>query len=598
GPAIPEGIGDEVDDDAMNEDSLEKLSARSASFPDDERCMTLASTYLDWGHGLHARAMNSQVYRYEVPCPHCGTYQELHFRGPNGSGVVWDKPETGDRWRSARAVELAERTAFYRCCNHACVQGPAGGRILGVHKPWMLAMGVWVARDPYNTDGDVEHVEVDDPGRVLATRSLSSAELGRRMLARRTYDQMRDASLADEQFGVSVVGGQGLPPRVAFEMGSVYSPFNGFGRLAGLWVGRGGRTDRTFSGHYLGTPHREPGDRLEPSMVAKLCTPIEEGGYPIGYAPPWALFLAMQADLQRDRAVITLRAYGARGERSGLVWVGEVPCALGADLVEIDPLRTLSVPIWQRTGEPPLPIGCVTVDSGDGQRAPEVWVWAKRWNAARDVTGLGPNARPCKGMSGKSEKPHDRSWVDPRAMNPRQMKHAGLLAKLGRFQVLRVNRDHYTAEVYRRVRGALAAGQDDGTLAAGGPAGLSAADAWVYPADWGEGEACSVTAACSAAQTMGAGRHFRELTAVEGRTVRHKQTQRERFEWVVIAGRDDHSLDAERYGLADVERRGIAQMEARPDLQAAGQRPRGSSAEPSRAARTGGTAPSERPYDA
>jgi phage terminase large subunit GpA-like protein len=564
GVSIPRFIVDERDDDNMHPESLTKAHARGNAFPSRKRCMLQSSTYLDWGRGLHAETLTSQVYRYVVPCPHCGTYQELHFRGPNESGVVWDKPPKGESWNSERAIALAKNTAWYRCRNHACVQGDAGGRIEHRHKEWMMAMGVWVAKDPYDTGGDVEHVEVRDVDRLLATRELPRSELGRVMLARRTYDQIRDESLADEQHGVHVEGGQGLPARVAFEMGSVYSLWMEFGELASLWVKNLGRMDRTLAGHYFGQPHREPGTRIEPSMVAKLCTPIEEpGGYPIGYAPPWAVLLSLQADLQRDRAVITIRAHGPNGLRSALVWVGEVPCAIGNNLAELDPLRTLTLPVWQRPADPPMPLACATVDSGDGERTPEVYLWAGRWSRERDRTGIGPRARPCKGEGGQSaagDQPHRVRYVDPRQLSSRQKKHASMLARLGRFPVLRVNKQHYTAELFRRVRAAMAEGDDDGTLAA------PVAGAWLYPASWEAGTDDAVCAACPGAVRMDAGRHFKELTAVEGRTTENKKNGTSKFEFVVIAGRDDHSLDAERYGLADVAARGIASITSRPDL--------------------------------
>lgn len=586
GSSIPCFIVDERDDDNMHEESLTKADARGNAFPARMRRMLQSSTYLDWGHGLHAEALTSQVYRYFVPCPHCGTYQELLFRGPNESGVVWQKPDKGDTWRSERAITLAKRTAYYRCCNLACVQSDAGGRIEQRHKQWMMAMGAWCARDPYDTGGDIEHVEVADTDRLLATRSMTVDELSGAMLARRTYDQMRDEACADDpaQHGVLVAGGQGLPRRVAFEMGSVYSLFMEFGELAGRWVRAAGRMDRTLAGHYFGQPHREKGTRLEPSMVAKLCRPLEQGGYPVGFAPPWAVALSLTADLQRDRAVVELRAWGPRGDRSGLVWAGEIPCADGGQLVELDPLYNLKIPIWHRPDQPWLPVIAAAVDSGDGGRTDEVYTWQFRWNLFRLRTG-GPMvaAWPIKGVPDAWHRPVRTERQRMATANARQSRpgRAAALAALGEFDLLHVSRPFYIARLFGKIRaaagvadteGASVATRGDGPDAAadaGDAIGVPAGEAWVYPAPWGEsGGDDPVVALCPGASRMPLAEYGRQVCAAEKRVDRDAKGRsgRSRPVWYVPDHRDDHALDASRYAIAVMDALDVGNMLTRPDM--------------------------------
>jgi terminase, large subunit len=66
---------------------------------------------------------------YHVPCPHCGTFQVLHFEN-----LHWDKTESG---------EHLPHTAHFICSRHGCI-------IEEHHKPSMIAAGEWRAEKPFN----------------------------------------------------------------------------------------------------------------------------------------------------------------------------------------------------------------------------------------------------------------------------------------------------------------------------------------------------------------------------------------------------------------------------------------------------------------
>lgn len=74
------------------------------------------------------------IRRRLVPCPHCGTYQELLFGSgePDSPGVRWDK---GPHGRSE--PHRAEATAWYRCVN--------GCRIENTDRPELLRNGRWIS---------------------------------------------------------------------------------------------------------------------------------------------------------------------------------------------------------------------------------------------------------------------------------------------------------------------------------------------------------------------------------------------------------------------------------------------------------------------
>lgn len=107
-------------------DPLGLIDERTKTFP--RRKVMLVSTPTVAGLSrIDDEYQASDQRTYQVPCPHCGTRQELRWRREDGEYSLVRSESTGAVW--------------YRCL--AC-----DGRIDEHHKTGMLAAGVWVAQHP------------------------------------------------------------------------------------------------------------------------------------------------------------------------------------------------------------------------------------------------------------------------------------------------------------------------------------------------------------------------------------------------------------------------------------------------------------------
>ena len=107
-------------------DPLGLIDERTKTFP--RRKVMLVSTPTVAGLSrIDDEYQASDQRTYQVPCPHCGTRQELRWRGDDGEYNLRRSESTGAVW--------------YRCI--ACE-----GRIEEHHKTHMLAAGLWVAKHP------------------------------------------------------------------------------------------------------------------------------------------------------------------------------------------------------------------------------------------------------------------------------------------------------------------------------------------------------------------------------------------------------------------------------------------------------------------
>ncbi|MEM8757517.1 MAG: terminase gpA endonuclease subunit [Planctomycetota bacterium] len=564
GPSIGPYLIDEYDAAEFDHSMANEARARGKNLPPAHTCMVIASTLGHEGVGLDAEMSTCTQYHYHVPCPRCGAYQTLKF-----ANLHWPRPD-GVRGRDVDP-ESARRTAHMLCERHACRAEPHGGRITERDKPWMLAMGVWAAG----------HELIESSGAVLETRDLPAEDTegpGGLGLAWKTHDAMRDEigdPDTDGRLGVRVVGDQGLGPRVAYRLGSLYSPFTTFGDFAAEWILSGGRITLKLAGNWFGEAYREPGDRIDRYGAIRLCDVAVPGRNRIGTVPHWAAALCLSADLQKDRAVCVIRAWSPRGRRSALVWAGEIETAAGGQLRELDPLRTLTLPMEQNehgNRAQPMPIRSAVIDSGDGNRVDEVYAWALRWNRETKKTGRGSTARPAKGVS-NADVPIQKTVISVSSFRGRQHEKNRDLKTLFQdegVQLLKVSKPYYTGNVYQRVRSAMGIG--DGADAVleevdrqqAGPSG------WVYPERWEAGTDDAVCQTINTGETpiarrVSAGQYFGELTAAEMRTTTDKKGN-SKAEYVVIGGRQDHMLDAERYGVALMHVTNVRRLTRRPDL--------------------------------
>lgn len=248
------------------------------------------------GEGLDAEYEQSDMRRYEVPCPHCRRYQQLVFRQ-----VRWDGG------LAARGDDV-ERDAFYECehCNAA---------IYNHHKPAMLAQGVWLKK-----------------GQLMA----------------------------QQEDGSSVIVGNVAPSsRVGFQLSSLYSPFKTFGWVARDFVEAKGFPGPEWVNGKLGEAWSLKGDTLELEDLRKMCVPAAAGGYRLGRVPDDVLMLTMAVDVQADHCWAVVEGWTKFGIDCYLIAAERIPSPVGSGLWQLDRLRTSVFPRANGSGSLPIMVGFI-----------------------------------------------------------------------------------------------------------------------------------------------------------------------------------------------------------------------------------------------
>lgn len=250
---------------------------RHKSYGDSKVVMT--STPGDEDTGIEPFYKAGSREHYFVPCPHCGSYQRLIWKG-----LTWDGGAHAD-------PDHAKATARYICQHKDC-----GNPIYNWHKPVMLNAGVWVPESR-----TVEDVVANGEGSI-------------------------SAGIERED--------------VSFQISSLYSPFEGstFGVMAAKFCKQRGRMSRLFVNGELGEPWSEPGERTELADVRRLCIPATEeaGGYKLGEAPRGVLTITRAIDVQVDKLYVEDIGWGERGREVWLIGRYEIGRTKGLDLIELD----------------------------------------------------------------------------------------------------------------------------------------------------------------------------------------------------------------------------------------------------------------------
>lgn len=201
---------------------------------------------------------------FQVPCPHCGAYQQLTW-----AQVKWPRLAETDRVRFADEIERC-RLAWYECV--ACK-----GRIEESHKPRMLERGVWVS----------EGQTVAPDGTVAGERPMSK--------------------------------------RVGFHLSSLYSPWRRFYEMAAEFIRADGDIAATmnFRNSRLAEPFEVQVSKREPSTIrakAVAAAGLGQAGA-ARVVPAWAVLLIATADVQKDHCYWQVDAWGYE-QRSKRVAVG------------------------------------------------------------------------------------------------------------------------------------------------------------------------------------------------------------------------------------------------------------------------------------
>lgn len=253
---------------------------RVKAFPDSKIIKT--STPSDAGLGIDAEYAKSDQRRFEVPCPHCGTFQELVF-----DQIVWDGG-------SEASPDQVEKTARYVCPH-------CGGECYEHDKPGMLDRGVWV-REGQRVEKDGTVVgEALRPDSAVAGFRLSSL-----------YSPFSSCS---------------------------------WGAVARRFAEDGFVLTREFVTGYLGKPWALQADKAEAKELEKLMVSVADGGYPCRTAPveswdegPGPLVLVGAIDVQQDSCWWAVYGFGAGGRDVFVIDFGQVLAGRGGDLVELEPL--------------------------------------------------------------------------------------------------------------------------------------------------------------------------------------------------------------------------------------------------------------------
>lgn len=113
---------------------------------------------IDWDGRINQEYLHGTRHKCHVPCPHCGTYQELIFERLQFEHC---RDENG-RWQFGRLPG----EVFYRCISEECQAGPAAGRIEESHKAEMVRRRRWkqtnFGQDDYQPTPEVFSCELTD----------------------------------------------------------------------------------------------------------------------------------------------------------------------------------------------------------------------------------------------------------------------------------------------------------------------------------------------------------------------------------------------------------------------------------------------------
>lgn len=134
--AIRVGHGNEIDkwvhlSTSTEGDPLNRFLKRGNQFP-DRKFMLESTPSVKNRSRVEAGRLRSSNSQYYVPCPHCGTFDIIHFGdGKEAPGIFW---ETKD---GRNDPDHAKKTAYYVC-------GHCKNDINDIHRPMMMTQGIWV----------------------------------------------------------------------------------------------------------------------------------------------------------------------------------------------------------------------------------------------------------------------------------------------------------------------------------------------------------------------------------------------------------------------------------------------------------------------
>lgn len=329
-----DGYPQDVDDEGSPIDLAE---ARQRTFPRRKRGKMSTPT-IAGSSAIELAYASSDQRRYYVPCPHCGAMQPLVFKR-----LIWTRRG------------LPPELAVYEC--RACEEG-----IEEHHKTAMLAAGEW---RPGPHDEDEEELEEE-------AEEEPSVEL---------------EPVVAQELEPAPAQPLAVPSnRRGYWINALYSPLGwmSWGEIARKFVEvhRNPEKLRVFTNTVLGEPWRERGEAPE---WERLYQRREQ--YELGTVPRGGLLLTAGVDVQKDRLVVELVAWG-RGKTSWSVDYGVLP----GDTADLEngpwqQLDELLARVFEHEDGAELSIRMLAVDSGYNTQ--QVYTWARRYPLNRVIAVKG-----------------------------------------------------------------------------------------------------------------------------------------------------------------------------------------------------------------
>ncbi len=206
------------------------------------------------------------VFRFFVPCPHCGTFQELEFHQIKWPAEITEehRKALGDPQRIARVSSSVKEAAWYEClCCHGVIDDQ--------DKIRALRLGRWT--------------KMSIPG------GGKKWEL--------SHDEARGS-------------------HVAFHLNSLYSPWLTFGEIASEFLVAKDFPERfrNFVNSWLAEPWRDVSASLRASHVLDL-----KSSHTMGTVPSGVVFITGAVDVQQDHFWWSVYGHGV-GQRCWLIDCG------------------------------------------------------------------------------------------------------------------------------------------------------------------------------------------------------------------------------------------------------------------------------------
>jgi len=198
--------------------------------------------------------------RFELPCPHCSTYQSLKWRQ-----ITWPKLDIEDKIERADTIKQ-QSLAYYKC--ETCENS-----INDHHLPRMLEQGAWVSQSQW----------VDQDGTIHGDRPLSGT--------------------------------------VAFYINAIYSPWISVSKLASEFIKAEGSRElmMDFRNSRLAEPMEDQMTTLKMTVFERKYERAVERRWEEAVVPTWAGVLTTTVDTQKDHFHLSIRAWG-KGYRSRLIY--------------------------------------------------------------------------------------------------------------------------------------------------------------------------------------------------------------------------------------------------------------------------------------